>query len=133
MANIQDSLWGKMSPDYSAPQTEKTSAQSSKKSAKSKMTAVSVPRPPERWTKAGEIVGEDFSVAWRALDAQYWESPSEEQECTLSQILQDSVHPIYYLSAKACLGILRRASERGKELPAVLKKALEQQAGLTQS
>jgi len=38
----------------------------------------------------------------------------------------------YYLSPKACLGILRRASARGKELPEVLKKALERQAdGLT--
>ena len=38
----------------------------------------------------------------------------------------------YYLSPKACLGILRRASVRGKELPEVLKKALERQAdGLT--
>ena len=30
---------------------------------------------------------------------------------------------------QACLGILRRASVRGKELPDVLKKALERQAG----
>ena len=100
---------------------------------KIKDDSISVPRPPERWTKAGEIMGEDFSVAWRTLDAQYWGVPSVENASTLSQILQDSVHPMYYLSAKACLGILRRASERGKELPAVLKKALEQQAGLTQS
>lgn len=34
----------------------------------------------------------------------------------------------YYLSSKACIGILRRASERGKELPEVLKRALERQA-----
>ena len=34
----------------------------------------------------------------------------------------------YYLSPKACLGILRRASERGKKLPEVLQIALERQA-----
>ena len=34
----------------------------------------------------------------------------------------------YYLSPKACQGILLRASVRGKELPEVLKKALERQA-----
>jgi hypothetical protein len=34
----------------------------------------------------------------------------------------------FYLSRKACLGILRRASARGKALPEILKKALEQQA-----
>ena len=42
---------------------------------KVKDSSVSVPRPPERWTKAGEIVGENFSVAWRVLDAQYWYVP----------------------------------------------------------
>ena len=57
------------------------------------------------------------------------EFPREENASTLSQILMDNVPETYYLSPKACLGILRRASERGKELPAVLKKALEQQAG----
>ena len=56
-------------------------------------------------------------------------SPSEEQESTLSQILLAEVPEKYYLSPKACLGILRRASVRGKELPEVLKKALERQAG----
>ena len=42
---------------------------------KIKDSSVSVPRPPERWTKAGEIVGENFSAAWRVLDAQYWYVP----------------------------------------------------------
>jgi len=32
------------------------------------------------------------------------------------------------LSAKACEGILRRAERRGKELPPMLKTALEQQS-----
>ena len=36
---------------------------------------VHVPKPEGKWTKAGEIVGEDFSVAWRVLDAQYWTVP----------------------------------------------------------
>ena len=38
------------------------------------------------------------------------ESPSEENASTLSQILQAGVPEKYYLSPKACLGILRRAS-----------------------
>ncbi len=39
-------------------------------------------------------------------------------------------HPKYYLSKIACAGILRRAKERGKELPKQLKDALMIQAGL---
>ena len=54
--------------------------------------------------------------------------PREECVSTLSQILQVNVPEKYYLSPRACLGILRRASERGKELPEVLRIALEQQA-----
>ena len=33
----------------------------------------------------------------------------------------------YYLSAKACSGILRRAEQRGRTIPAVLEEALRQQ------
>jgi hypothetical protein len=47
-------------------------------------------------------------------------------ESHLSQILEDNPHPKYCLSAKACQGILTRASRRGKELPPMLKEALEQ-------
>lgn len=35
---------------------------------------LSVPKP-EKWTKAGEIMGEKFSVAYRTFDAQYWGVP----------------------------------------------------------
>ena len=56
-------------------------------------------------------------------------SLNDAPESTLSQILLAEVPEKYYLSPKACLGILRRASARGKELPEVLKKALERQAG----
>jgi hypothetical protein len=46
----------------------------------------------------------------------------------LSRILLAAVPEKYYLSQKACQGILRRASARGKELPPMLKDALEKQA-----
>ena len=55
---------------------------------------------------------------------------SEEDVFSLSQILQDAPPRKYYLSKTACLGILRRARERGKELPPQLKAALMAQAGL---
>ena len=55
---------------------------------------------------------------------------SAEDVFSLSQILQDDPLRKYYLSRTACLGILRRARERGKELPPQLKTALMAQAGL---
>jgi len=42
---------------------------------KIKDISLSVPRPAERWTKAGEIMENSFSLAWRTLDAQYWGVP----------------------------------------------------------
>ncbi|WP_417092646.1 DNA cytosine methyltransferase [Intestinimonas timonensis] len=57
-------------------------------------------------------------------------SPREEKESSLSQILQDDPPDKYYLTRKACLGILRRAFERGKELPRKLNRALEIQSGV---
>ena len=59
------------------------------------------------------------------------ESPSAAAESSLSQILQDSVPPKYYLSRNACRGILRRAAKRGKALPEKLKQALEVQSEQT--
>jgi len=46
--------------------------------------------------------------------------------CSLSDILETSDMPQrYYLSAKACAGILRRAASRGKMLPPLLQHALQ--------
>lgn len=59
----------------------------------------------------------------------FGESPRDGVELHLSQILEDNPHPKYYLSAKACQGILNRAARRGKDLPEALRKALEAQCG----
>ena len=95
-----------------------------------KDSACHVPRPDTgRWESAGAaILGNQFSLAWRVLDAQYWESPSAAVASSLSQILEDAPPPKYYLSRTACLGILRRAKVRGKELPEQLENALKIQA-----
>ena len=53
-------------------------------------------------------------------------SLSDDGVCSLSDILEDSgsVPQRYFLSAKACAGILRRAEKRGKALPEHLARAL---------
>ena len=50
---------------------------------KIKSDSISVPRPPDKWTKAGEIVGEKFSVAWRVLDACGWGVPQRRKRIYL--------------------------------------------------
>lgn len=128
----QDTWSGKTSPERSAATTEKTSGQSLKKSAASqtKLPMFLDLRPAsgtpagQYWEKAGLLLGE-YSMH------SFGESPSVAVESRLSQILEDNPHPKYFLSAKACQGILRRAERRGKELPPMLKEALIRQSELS--
>ena len=85
---------------------------------------------------AGNLLGEfywELISPWRggASTLNTGVSPRGAKESSLSQILQADPPLKYYLSPKACLGILRRAFERGKELPPKLEGALKIQAGLT--
>ena len=133
MVNIQDTASGKTSPALSPPTEEMISKLSSKQLSELK-------RKGSRCLRLRITDGRKRTYIWETDGAWLTEfstlntgpSPSEEQESTLSQILLAEVPQKYYLSPKACLGILRRASVRGKELPEVLRKALERQAdGLT--
>lgn len=73
--------------------------------------------------KSWETVSLSHGECWmRNIGA----SPSVARESTLSQILQANAPERYYLSATACQGILNRAKRRGKELPTMLREALEE-------
>ena len=54
------------------------------------------------------------------------EFPKDADACLLSDILMEiiDVPQRFYLSQKACAGIIRRAERRGKKLPPTLDKAL---------
>ena len=84
---------------------------------------------------AGNLLGVfywEILSPWRgaSLTLNTGASPRDAVASTLWQILEDKPHPKYYLTRKACLGILRRSSERDKPLPTALRNALELQAGL---
>lgn len=129
--NFLDSLCGKMLAVQGQATAEKTSTQSSKRSAPS---------------VTNTLMFLDLRGGGGNLLGAYWESntvlpgeptthntgecPRDERESTLSQILQENVPEKYFLSQKAALGILRRTKKRGKELPDMLKDALMELAGL---
>ena len=126
----QGSWFGKMYPEHSVLTEAKILEPSSKR--------------PQKWSKGmpaylelrGGRDGHLLDASWEmggALLGEYTmhsfgEYPKEENVSLLSQILEDNPLPKYSLSAKACLGILRRAEKRGKVLPTVLKEALERQS-----
>jgi len=57
------------------------------------------------------------------------EWPNAAVVCSLWQVLEPTADQRFFLSSTACAGILRRAANRGKELPPMLRRALEQVAG----
>ena len=125
--------FGKMFQELSVPTEEKTSASSLKKSAKSQkklplflnlnVGGANGHRVAASWETGGPLLGEYTMHS-------FGESPREENESHLSQILEDSAPQKYCLSAKACQGILNRAQKRGKELPSELREALERQCDM---
>lgn len=127
----QDTWFGRTYPEH-CPQTKvRTSDVSLKKQPKSSkkmplflnLQGGGGTTPAASWEMGGVLLGEYTMHS-------FGESPREENESHLSQILQDTAPEKYSLSEKACRGILTRASRRGKELPEVLKTALEKQAGI---
>ena len=76
---------------------------------------------------------ESFSTGWMNSGSmsrgRYWtrstsESRNAAAACSLSQVLEDEVQSKFYLSAKAAVGILRRAERRERVLPTALATAL---------
>jgi hypothetical protein len=82
-----------------------------------------------KWATAGMVGNEGpggtFSVPHGdCLTLNFGECPNVENVSTLSMILEMDVPDKYFLSAKACWGIIRRAEQRNKEIPVILKIAL---------
>ena len=123
---------GKMSPEPSPQISVKTSNQYSRR-----LSASQNRKPPLFLFLKTD--GHTQELSWEKMEPGAWhtelwmqntgEYPRDAFESSLSQILQEQAHPKYYLSAKACLGILRRADRRGKTITPILRQALERQAG----
>lgn len=123
---------GKTWSEPLAATKEKTSQPCSKRSSKS-----SSRKPPVlKCLKRVGLPGEGITMKWE--DDGAWcgelttrntgECPNAVVVSRLSQILEETPHPKYNLTAKACQGILRRAERRGKDLPKLLKAVLIRQS-----
>lgn len=126
MEVIQLSLFGKMFPEHSAQTAEKTSALCWKNLPAWKNQPLQFldlrggdgGAKPEQ---SPEMDGPWHGGSWTL---NIGECRKEGNVSLLSWILQVDVPEKYYLSAKACRGILTRASRRGKKLPELLETAL---------
>ena len=133
---VPDSLCGKTSPEpfhQESPRVRTSALYWRRSSELSAIAYQFLDLNPGHGNLLGESYWETLSpYAGASSTLNTGASPRDAAGSSLSRILEDSPPSGYYLSRKACLGILRRAYERGKELPPQLKAALLIQAGLTQ-
>ena len=152
-----DTLSMKMFREQQAPMVVKTSVASSKRCAKSSkpmfisldMRANGPTEEASSWTTEALLglsrmlnIGEhrnaeNESVSYAiSTDLQHQgfcltlnlsERPRVANPTLLSEVLEEEADVKYNLSSKACQGILNRANKRGKKLPEILQKALENQ------
>ena len=71
-----------------------------------------------------------YGMAWRILDAQFFGVAQRRRRVFLVGCARGGAERLrrFYLSPRACRGILRRASKRGKPLPPMLDAALRAQS-----
>lgn len=126
MEVIQLSLFGKMFPERSVPMEEKISEPCWKNlPAWNNQTlqfldlrgGADGAKPEQSPETDGLWRGDSWTV-----NISEW--PSAESVSLLSSTLEVNAPEKYYLSARACQGILTRASRRGKKLPDLLQTAL---------
>lgn len=77
-----------------------------------------------KWENAGML---EHGECWTHNGSELPSAVEGSSACSLASILE----PKYFLSQKACAGILRRAEKRGKDLPTALRRALAQVAGVS--
>ena len=98
MANIQDTSYGKTSPEHFPPTAEKISAVSSKPSVRSKTAAFQFLDLRENGQKPERFWQNPIPSHGEFLMHNTGECPSEENGSFLSQILTEQVPEKYYLS-----------------------------------
>ena len=97
-----------------------------------RMSQVACPRKDKRARKGAlsDSCSQNFANAGMACHGEFWTRNSSEWHndadvSFLSDVLEtQDVPQKYFLSPKACAGILRRAQNRGKPLPLVIEYAL---------
>ena len=127
MANIQLSLFGKTYPVLFHQPTEQILGPCLKKSQKPTFQCLQVENgQPQEW-----LEGQQSIQLGECLTLNFSEYPKDAVESLLSDILETGdLAQRYFLSTKACVGLLRRAEKRGRKLPRALKAALEAEAGV---
>lgn len=94
--------------------------------AKVKESDVYVPEPPKgKWGKAGQIVGDDYSIAWRTLDAQYWGVPQRRKRIYLVADFDGWSAPEILFKCEGMSRNIRQMSEERENTSIVIGESVE--------
>lgn len=78
-------------------------------------TAV-IPRPPKgKWTNAGAVVGDGWSLAWRVFDAQFWGVPQRRRRIALVADFGGGRAPEILFERKGMSGDITESREQGQK------------------
>ena len=124
MGDTRNLHCGRTSPAHFHPPEGVTLGRCSKRSQRAKFQCLA----PGSGQTPGWCEAEQLTSLGACTTPNISEQHSGAGVSFLSQILEEHAPARYSLSSKACQGILRRAERRGKDLPPMLKAALEQQA-----
>ena len=79
---------------------------------------ISVPRyEGGRWTNAGAIIGDNWSIAWRTHDAQYWGVPQRRRRISLVADFGGHSAPEILFESKSVCGDPSEGREEGEGSP----------------
>ena len=86
-----------------------------------KDSTVKLPRP-SRWKSAGEILGDNFSLAWRVLDAKYFGVPQRRRRIFLVADLDGGSSREILFEQKSLSGDTSEGCEKGKRNTRAIKE-----------
>ena len=87
-----------------------------------KDSTVKLPRP-SRWQSAGEILGDNFSLAWRVLDAKYFGVPQRRRRIFLVADLDGRSSREILFEQKSLSGDTSEGCEKGKRNTRAIKES----------
>ena len=78
---------------------------------------------PKKWGKAGEILGDNFSLAWRVLDAKYFGAPQRRRRIFLVADLDGRSSREILFEQKSLSGDTSEGCEKGKRNTGAIKES----------
>ena len=100
----QDTWSGKTFPEFFSSNAGEDFRTVLEETARVADETAAVPRPPKgKWTTAGCIMGDGWSIAWRVLDAQFWGVPQRRRRIALVADLGGASAPeILFVRESVC-------------------------------